>query len=93
MNPYIENILPDTQAGFRPIRSTVDQVTQLTAAIEDGFDHRGKSVTAYIDLTAAYDTVWHHGLCLKFIQSIPDRKNAILYNEKNQQLSFHAIYQ
>ena len=74
INPYVADLLPNNQARFRPNRSTVDQVTQITIVVEDGFEHRRKSAAAFIDLTAAYDTVWHRGVRLKLMQSIPDRK-------------------
>ena len=74
INPYVEDILPGTQAGLRPNRSTVHQVTQLTATIENGFERCRKSTAAGIDLTAAYNTVWHRGLRLKLVQSISDKK-------------------
>jgi len=43
------------------------------------FDHRGgfqlkqKTAVALVDLTAAYDTVWHQGLRLKLLRRIPDK--------------------
>ena len=47
------------QVGFRRGRSTVDQVTLLTQYIEDCFQHNEKAGVVFLDLTAAYDTVWH----------------------------------
>ena len=65
--------LPREQAGFRRGRSTIDQVTLLTQDIEDSFQEKHKAGVVLLDLTAAYDTVWHHGLHLKLLKTIPDR--------------------
>ena len=65
--------LPREQAGFRRGRSTVDQVTLLTQDIEDSFQNNEKAGVVFLDLTAAYDTVWHRGLHLKLLRIIPDR--------------------
>ena len=50
------------QAGFR---STGEQVLALTTFIKIGLESRLKTGTVFLDLTAAYDTVWHKGLLLK----------------------------
>ena len=58
----IDPLLPQEQAGFRHGRSTADQVTLLTQEIEDSFSAKQKAGAVFVDLTAAYDTVWHRGL-------------------------------
>ena len=62
VEPLIDPLLPKEQAGFRCRKSTVDQVVLLTQNIKDSFEAKKKAVAIFIDLTAAYDTVWHHGL-------------------------------
>jgi hypothetical protein len=47
---------------FKEIR-----VMTLTSHIEAGFERKLKTGTIFIDLTAAYETVWRDGLMLKFI--------------------------
>jgi len=59
------------QAGFRQGRSTSDQVLALTTFIENGFQENLKTGTVFLDLTAAYDTVWHTGLLVKLSKSFP----------------------
>ena len=73
IDPVVDPQLPREQAGFRRGRSTVDQVTLLTQDIEDSFQHNEKAGVVFLDLTAAYDTVWHRGLHLKLLRIIPDR--------------------
>ena len=69
----VEAYLPHEQAGFREGRSTTDQVTLLTEDIEAGFQCKEKCGVVLIALSAAYDTVWHRGLNLKFLKVIPDK--------------------
>ena len=61
------------QAGFRSGRSTTDQVTLLCHDIEDRFQAGEKAVVIFLDLTAAYDTIWLRGLNMKLLETIPDK--------------------
>jgi len=65
--------LPQEQASFRHWRSAVDQVTLLTQDIEDSFSAKMKAGAVFVDLTAAYDTVWHRDLTCKLLRLLPDR--------------------
>ena len=73
VEPVIDPQLPNEQAGFRNDRSTVHQIAQLTEDIEDAFEAGHKGGVILVDLTAAYDTVWHQGLILKLLRMVPDR--------------------
>ena len=66
-------LLLQEQVGFLHGRSAVDQVTLLTHDIEDSFSAKKKAGAVFVDLTAAYDTVWHRGLTCKLLQLLPDR--------------------
>ena len=41
--------------------------------IEDSFSAKKKAGVVFVDLTAAYDTVWHRGLTCKLLRLLPDR--------------------
>lgn len=71
IGPPIEAIIPKEQAGFRPKRSCTDQVLALTNFIEEGFQKRMKTAVTFVDLTAAYDTVWKMGVIFKLMKVIP----------------------
>ena len=73
IEPIIDPLLPREQAGFRHGKSTVDQVTLMTQDIEDTFEAKMKAGAVFLDLTAAYDTVWHRGLTCKLLRLLPDR--------------------
>ena len=66
LETIIDSHLPDEQAGFRRGKSTVHQIVNLAAAdIEEAFEKGHKAGVILVDLTAAYDTVWHQGLTWK----------------------------
>ena len=71
--PIVESLLPEEQAGFRTNRGTLDQVALLPENIEFAFSKNMKAGTVLVDLSAAYDTVWHRGLTLKLLQIIPSK--------------------
>ena len=73
IEPIVDPLLPGEQAGFRHGKSTVDQVVLLTQNIEDSFEAKKKAGAVFVDLTAAYDTVWHRGLICKLLRLLPDK--------------------
>ena len=66
-------LLPEDQAGLRHGRCITNQVAKLTIDIEDSLEKDNKAGVVLVDLTAAYDTVWHQSLALKLLQMIPDK--------------------
>jgi len=68
----IDPLLSQNQADFRHGRSAVDQFTLLTQDIEDSFSTKKKAGAVFVDLTAAYDTVWHRALTCKLLRLLPD---------------------
>ena len=74
VEPLINPLLTKEQAGFRRGKSTVDQVVPLTQNTEDSFEAKNKAGAIFVDLTTAYDTVWHRGLtCCKLLRLLPDK--------------------
>ena len=71
--PIIDPLFPQERAGFLHGRSAVAQVTLLTHDIKDSLSAKKKAVAVFVDLTAAYDTVWHRGLICKLLRFLPDR--------------------
>ena len=62
---------PD-QHGFRPAHSTTSGLLQLTTDIATGFNQRKpphRTVCVAVDLTAAFDTVYHNTLISKIARS------------------------
>ena len=88
IEPLIDPLLPKEQAGFRRGKSTVDQVVLLTQNIEDSFEAKKKAGAVFIDLTAAYDTVWHRGLTCKLLRLLPDKHMVKMIMELVRNRSF-----
>lgn len=59
------------QAGFRHNRSCCDQILALTTFIEAAFQERLKPSAVFVDLSAAYDTLWREEMIYKLLKTIP----------------------
>ncbi|XP_077073341.1 putative RNA-directed DNA polymerase from transposon X-element [Siphateles boraxobius] len=70
--PLIDPKLTKDQAGFRPGRSCTGQLLNLTQHIEDGFECKLITGAAFIDLTAAYDTVQDRTMIRKLFDMTGD---------------------
>ena len=88
IEPIVDFLLPGEQAGFRHGKSTVDQVVLLTQNIEDSFEAKKKPGAVFVDLTAAYDTVWHRGLTCKLLRLLPDKHMVRMIMELVRNRSF-----
>ena len=60
------------QAGFRPGKSCTSQLLNLTQHIEDGYQRGMITGAAFVDLSAAYDTVNHRILIQKLYNTTQD---------------------
>ena len=88
IEPLIDPLLPKEQAGFQRGKSTVDQVVLLTQNIEDSFEAKKKAGVIFVNLTAAYDTVWHCGLTCKLLRLLPDKHMVRMIMELVRNQSF-----
>ena len=64
------SILSPCKAGFRPGRSTLDQILYLYQSISDGFNKPrpgSRTILSTIDFSKAFDSVWHSALFHKLI--------------------------
>ena len=58
MKPYVEAILAEEQAGFRPGRSTVEQVFTLKMLIQHCIEKKdGKVFAVFIDYKKVFDSL------------------------------------
>ena len=87
VEPLIDPSLPKEQARFRRGKSTVDQVVMLTQNIEDSFEAK-KAGAVFIDLTAAYDTIWHYGITCKLLRLLSDKHMVKMIMELVRNRSF-----
>ena len=66
------SILSPHQAGFRPGRSTLDQILYLSRSISDGFNKPrpgSRTILSTIDFSKVFDSVWHPTLFHKLISA------------------------
>ena len=54
-----------SQSGFRKNHSTLDQIYRLIARVQQSFDQKEHLSVAFLDMVAAFDSVWHDGLLYK----------------------------
>ena len=77
------NLITPKQSGFRPGDSCVNQFLSITngifTSIDDGLEVRG----VFLDISKAFDKVWHDGLIYKL------KQNGI----KDKLLSFNKIFE
>ena len=58
-------LLSDVKFGFRHQRSSADLLALLTEHISKVLDKRGESRSVALDISKAFDRVWHAGLLHK----------------------------
>lgn len=71
LNEYADScdLISDCQAGFRKGFSTSDNIFTIYCLINNLLKTKRKLFCAFIDLKAAFDTVWRAGLWRKLIES------------------------
>src|SRR5262249_4538162 len=63
--------IPDFQFGFRNKHSTIDQVHRVVTEIEKAFEAKKYFVAIFLDVSQAFDKVWHEGLIYKMSKLLP----------------------
>jgi hypothetical protein len=65
--------LPDEQYGFRRQHSTTQQLLNVADRITHGFNSKLQTAAVSLDISKAFDKVWHTGLIFKMINlKFPD---------------------
>jgi hypothetical protein len=66
-----KQILPDYQFDFRTSHSTTHQVHRLVDAISYSLEKKLYCTCAFLDISQAFDRVWHQGLLYKLKSFLP----------------------
>ena len=65
LKSFLDSRLHPHQFGFRPGRSTVDMLTQLSQRFVNALGSKHEVRAVALDISKAFDKVWHEGLLLK----------------------------
>lgn len=98
-----KNFIVQSQSGFIPGDSTINQLLSIYNDICSSFDKGTTTQAIYLDITKAFDRVWHRGLIAKlnaagiqgsllnwFKDYLNNRKQAVVI--KGQISDFHTIH-
>lgn len=79
-------LIPNHQFGFRNEHSTIEQVHRIVNIINNDFEHKRYCSSAFLDISQAFDKVWHQGLLYKLKINLPYHYYEILksYLEQRQ---------
>ena len=56
-----QNLIPHQKFGFRSKHSTIDQLHRITNIIEHALEEKKLCSAIFLDVTQAFDKVWHMG--------------------------------
>ena len=59
------NLVTKHQSGFRPGDSTIYQLQSITTTIFESFEEYDETRAVFLDISKAFDKVWHDGLVFK----------------------------
>lgn len=66
-----KNLIPEHQFGFRQKHSTIEQVHRLVEKINSTFEKKEYCSAVFLDISQAFDRVWHEGLLYKIRLHLP----------------------
>ncbi len=63
------NLISQNQSEFRPGDSTTNQLLSITTDIYEAFEHYEETRAVFLDISKAFDKLWHEGLIFKLKQN------------------------
>lgn len=73
-----KQLIPSHQFGFRQNHSTVEQVHRLVDKIRHDMESKKYCSAVFLDVTQAFDRVWHDGLLYKIKTTLPETYYTII---------------
>lgn len=71
-------IIPEHQFGFRNQQTTIEQVNRVTRKIRNDLEEKRYCSAVFLDVSQAFDKVWHKGLLCKLKYLLPNNYYCIL---------------
>ena len=69
-NYFIENkLISSNQSGFKPSDSCINQLLSITHEIYESFDVGLEVRSVFLNISKAFDKVWHNGIIYKLTQN------------------------
>ena len=59
------NLITKVQSGFRPNRSTQDNLSFMSQKASESIEKQGKTLAIIFEIASAFDKVYHNGLMVK----------------------------
>lgn len=66
-----ESWIPDHQFGFRQKHTTIQQIHRITQTINKALENKQYCSGVFLDISQAFDKVWHSGLLYKIKHTLP----------------------
>jgi exonuclease III len=73
LRPHLDEnkLIPDHQFGFRQHHATIQQIHRVSKKIRQDLEDYKYCSAAFLDITQAFDKVWHTGLLYKLRKLLP----------------------
>lgn len=73
LKPILEakKLIPNHQFGFRSEHSTIEQIHRIVNIINKNYEEKKFCSAAFLDISQAFDKVWHLGLLYKLKKALP----------------------
>ena len=102
---FIENnLISQNQSGFKPGDSCINQLISITHEIYQSFDDGLEVRGVFLDISKAFDKVWHEGLVYKLKQNgikgnlldtltnfLDDRKQRVVLNGQHSKWAYIEV--
>lgn len=79
--PFIDenHLIPDIQFGFRNRHSSIEQIHRIVATIDEALENKEYCPAVFMDISQAFDRVWHQGLIHKLSKTLPANYCALFH--------------
>ncbi|CAG4969687.1 unnamed protein product [Colias eurytheme] len=68
---HLNDITPDHQFGFRENHGTIEQIHRIVDVISRSLEEKKYCSAVFLDISQAFDKVWHDGLLFKVKKMLP----------------------